>query len=275
MIYYLKLIRPLNCIITFLTVIVAAFIASDNSFPYTLVISGASAAFLVTAAGNVINDFFDIEIDKVAHPNRPLVVGKIKKDEALRFYIILNSVAILISYFNGLALLGIVAFSAVLLLLYSFTLKRIILFGNFTVAFLTGMVFLFGGVLVGNVYAAIIPAIFAFLINFIREIVKDIHDIKGDLNAGVLTFPSRFGIDRTKLIILILSIILIILTIHPFILGYYKIEYFLVIMIVVNPVLVYFLKSIYLNHTQENINRMSGVLKLNMLVGLIAIYVGK
>lgn len=275
MIYYIKLIRPLNCLITFLTVIVAAFIASENSFPFAIIVSGAISAFLVTAAGNVINDYFDIEIDKVAHPDRPLITGNIEKKRALYFYLILNVIAILISYFISLVVFGIVVLSAVLLLLYSFTLKRVILFGNFTVAWLTGMVFLFGGVLAGNIYAAVVPAIFAFMINFIREIVKDIQDIKGDLNAGIITFPSRFGIDKTMVIIFVLTITLILITFHPFIFSYYRIEYFLVIMIIVNPVLVYFLKSLYNNNSPENLKKLSGVLKLNMLFGLIAIYLGK
>lgn len=275
MIYYIKLIRPLNCLITFLTVIVAAFIASENSFPFAIIVSGAIAAFLVAAAGNVINDYFDVEIDKIAHPDRPLITGNIEKKRALYFYLILNVIAILISYFISLVVFGIVVLSAVLLLLYSFTLKRVILFGNFTVAWLTGMVFLFGGVLAGNIYAAVVPAIFAFMINFIREIVKDIQDIKGDLNAGIITFPSRFGIDKTMVIIFVLTITLILITFHPFIFSYYRIEYFLVIMIIVNPVLVYFLKSLYNNNSPENLKKLSGVLKLNMLFGLIAIYLGK
>lgn len=275
MIYYLKLIRPLNCLITFLTVIVASFIASENSLTFSTVLLGAIVASIIAAAGNVINDYFDIETDRIAHPDRPLVTGKIEKHKALRFYILINFTAVLISYFISTLILGIVLFSFLLLFLYSLTLKRIILLGNVTIAFLTGLVFLYGGVLVGNIYAAVIPSVFAFLINFIREIVKDIQDINGDLNAGVITFPAKYGIDKTKTIILILSVILIIITFYPFVYSYYKIEYFLVIMIIVNPVIVYFLKSIYKDHSAQNLKRMSTVLKLNMLFGLISIYLGK
>lgn len=275
MTYYLKLIRPLNCLITFLTVIVASFIASENSLTFSTVLLGAIVASLIAAAGNVINDYFDIETDRIAHPDRPLVTGKIEKHKALRFYILINFTAVLISYFISTLILGIVLFSFLLLFLYSLTLKRIILLGNVTIAFLTGLVFLYGGVLVGNIYAAVIPSVFAFLINFIREIVKDIQDINGDLNAGVITFPAKYGIDKTKTIILILSVILIIITFYPFVYSYYKIEYFLVIMIIVNPVIVYFLKSIYKDHSAQNLKRMSTVLKLNMLFGLISIYLGK
>ena len=275
MIYYLKIIRPLNCIITFFTVIVAAFIASENSFQFDLVLSGAFAAALTAAGGNVINDYFDIEIDRIAHPTRQLVTGKILKTQALSFYLVLNAAAIIISFFINAIVLGIVFLSIVLLFLYSFSLKRLILFSNFIIAWLTGIVFLFGGIIVGNAQAAVIPAIFAFLINFIREIVKDIQDMDGDRNSGVITFPAKYGVAKTKNIIIILTLTLILLTLYPFIFNYYRIEYFVAVMIIVNPLLVYFMKSIVKDYSKDTLQRMSAILKLSMVFGLIAIYLGK
>jgi geranylgeranylglycerol-phosphate geranylgeranyltransferase len=254
---------------------VAAFIASQNSFEFLTVIFAAFSASLVAAAGNIINDYFDIQIDKIAHPERPLVIGLITKHQAIIFYYVLNILALIISYFISLVVFGIVLSSILLLLFYSVSLKRFVLFGNYVIAWLTGMVFIFGGIVVGNVSGAIIPAIFAFLINFIREIVKDIQDIKGDLSSGVITFPARYGVEKAFWVILILSVFLILLTLHPFLFNYYNIEYFVIVMLIVNPLLVYFLKSIFNNYSTENLKRMSLILKLNMLFGLIAIYLGK
>lgn len=275
MIHYIKLFRPVNCLITFLSVIVAAFIASSDSFPFITVFFAAVAAVLVAAAGYVINDYYDIEIDKIAHPKRPLVIGVINKNKVIIIYTALNFIALVISFWISPIAFGFVLFTIIQLLLYSILLKKVILFSNFVVACLTGMVFIFGGIVVENVTASVIPAIFAFLINFIREIVKDMEDIEGDLNAGVVTFSARYGIKKSKLIILIITAILVLFTIYPFLFQFYKIEYFIFIMILVNPLLVYFLKSIYENHSKENLKRMSLLLKLNMLVGLIAIYLGK
>ncbi|MCJ7554455.1 MAG: geranylgeranylglycerol-phosphate geranylgeranyltransferase [Ignavibacteriaceae bacterium] len=275
MIHYIKLFRPVNCLITFLSVIVAAFIASFNSFPFVAVFFAAVAASLVTAAGNVINDYYDIEIDKISHPERPLVTGVINKNKVIIIYTILNFIALLISFWISPIAFGFVLFTVILLLLYSITLKKVILFGNSIIAFLTGMVFIFGGIVVENVAASVIPAIFAFLINFNREIVKDMEDIEGDLNAGVITFSARYGIKKLKLIILMITAILVLFTIYPFLIQFYKIEYFIFVMILVNPLLVYFLKSIYEDHSKKNLKRMSLLLKLNMLFGLIAIYLGK
>lgn len=275
MINYLKLIRPLNCLITFISVLAAAFISAGEYFPFNTVLSAAIAAALVAAAGNVINDYFDVEIDKIAHPDRPLINGKILKKNALNFYFLLNLAALIIAYFISTTVFGIVLLSIILLLLYSFSLKKIILFGNYIIAWLTGMVFIYGGLVAGNVTAAVIPALFAFLINFIREIVKDIQDIKGDLTAGVVTFPAKYGSDKAQIIIIALTLTLILLTFHPFVFSYYKIEYFVFVMGVVNPLLVYFLKSVNSNKSEKNLSRMSILLKLNMVFGLIAIYLGK
>jgi len=275
MIHYIKIFRPINCLITFLSVIIAAFIASFYSFPFFNVFFAAVAASLVTAAGNVINDYYDIEIDKISHPERPLVTGVINKNKVIIIYTILNFIALIISFWISPIAFGFVLFAIILLLLYSISLKKVILFGNSIIAFLTGIVFVFGGIVVENVAASVIPAIFAFLINFNREIVKDMEDIEGDLNAGVVTFSARFGIKKAKLIILVITAILVLFTIYPFLFQFYKIEYFVFVMILVNPLLVYFLKSIFEDHSKKNLKRMSTLLKLNMLFGLIAIYLGK
>lgn len=275
MIHYLKIIRPFNCLITFLSVVVAAFIASESHFSLTRILLAALSASLVAAAGYVINDYFDVAIDKNAHPERPLVKGFLNKTDAILFYNLLNLAALALSFWLGLIEFIFVLLTIILLYLYSLSIKKIILVGNYIIAWITGMVFIFGGIAVGNVYGAIIPALFAFLINFIREIVKDIQDIEGDLSSSVVTFPAKYGIRKALTAILILTVFLILLTFYPFIFSYYKIEYFIVVMIIVNPILIYFLKTIYKNQTSKNLQKMSLVLKLNMILGLFAIYLGK
>ena len=165
--------------------------------------------------------------------------------------------------------------SQLLLYFYSQRIKKIPLAGNFTVALLTGLAFIYGGIAVNNPDYVIIPALFAFLINFVREIVKDMEDIEGDIKTDVKTFPVKSGIRNAKKIILILSVLLIALTFHPYIFGIYKIEYFIFIMIVVNPLIIYSLRSLFKNHSVENLSKISFILKLNMVFGLIAIYIGK
>ena len=270
----IKLIRPINFLITFISVIVAAFICLPDKSPSMNIFIAALAASLVMASGNIINDIYDIEIDGINRPSRPLPSGLIKIKFAVIFYFILVLISLALSLLISQSAFTIVLISHPILFLYSKYLKKIPLIGNITVAFLTGLVFIFGGVAVGNPSAAIIPASFAFLINLIREIVKDMEDIEGDRKADLITFPIKFGFQKSKVLILVITIFLVFFTLYPFLTKLYKIEFFIVVMILVNTILVYSLKLLFENNSSKNLNKISNLLKLNMVFGLIAIYFG-
>ena len=191
----------------------------------------------------------------------------------IEYFFFLIASCIIASFISQLAFF-IVFLTNVLLFIYSNRLKRIPLLGNITVAYLTGMAFIYGGVSVGHPRAALIPAVFAFLINLIRELIKDIQDIGGDKNAGIKTFPIKFGINKTKYLITFLVITLVVATFLPFVLNIYKIEFFVLVMLVVNPILIYFLKLLYKNDFAVNLNKLSNILKLDMVFGLLAIFLG-
>jgi geranylgeranylglycerol-phosphate geranylgeranyltransferase len=270
----LKISRPVNIIITFVSVIVAAVICLSGKLPGVYVFLAAVSAALTAASGNVLNDFFDIEIDKVNRPIRSLPSGKITINEARVLIIVLAILSLVLSFLISYAAFIIVFISNVLLFLYSKLLKGIPLVGNITVAFLTGLVFIFGGVVVGNLSAAIIPAVFAFLINLIREVVKDMQDIEGDEKSNIITFPIKYGFKRSKLLTLLITFTLILCTLFPFVTQIYRIEYFVIVMVIVNPILVYCMKILFDDHSLNNLNRISNLLKLSMVFGLIAIFLG-
>jgi len=272
---FIFITRPVNVILTFIVVIVGAFICviSDYSI-YKILLAALSAAF-TAGAGNIINDIYDVEADKINHPKRPLAKGIITTNDAWIEYFILTLFAVAASSFINQTALVIVILTSVLLYLYSARLKKIPLLGNITVAYLTGLAFVFGGISVNNVRGAFIPAIFAFLINFIRELIKDMVDIEGDTKVGLQTFPKRFGMKATILLITFVTIVLIASTFYPFIKYIYTIEFFVLIMLIVNPILVYFLKLLYEKEVTNNLNKLSNMLKLNMVFGLLAIFLGK
>lgn len=272
---YIKLIRPLNCLITALVVFVGGIISSEsNSFERILILASVTAA-IAAASGNVINDYFDIEIDKISHCDRPLAAGKINPSNAIKFYLILVLVALTFSFTLNLELFLITLSALVILFLYSIYLKKIPLVGNITVALLTALAFFFGGIAVNNAEATIVPAVFAFMINLIRELVKDAEDVEGDKSNNVITFPIRFGMSATKYLIAFLIFGLIGFTFYPFINQLYKIEYFVLVMLIVNPLLTFVLKKLFVSGDKENYHQISSLLKLNMIFGLIAIYLGK
>ncbi len=272
---YIKISRPINLLITFLVIIVACIISINGNYSvFKIILAGLTGA-LTASTGNVINDYYDINIDKINRPDRVLPKGELTLKEALGFYIFLSIISLLLSIFIGLIALLEVFFASALLYLYSYKLKKIPLLGNFVVAFLTGFAFIYGGISVNNSEDAMIPALFALLINFIREIVKDMEDIEGDKQQGINSYPAIHGFKKAKMIIVFITIVLIILTVFPFINGLYAIEYFLIVMVIVNPLLVYIVKSLFDNDSTKNLNKLSNLLKLDMVIGLTAIFLGK
>ena len=273
--YFPVITRPVNVVITFLVVVVGAVICIKDNYYSELIIVASLSAALTTAAGNIINDLIDRDADKINHPLRPIPSGKLSVKQALVEYLIIVVVANTLAFFINQLVFIIVILTTVLLFIYSNKLKKIPLLGNITVAYLTGLAFIFGGVVVGNPRGAFIPALFAFLINLIRELVKDIQDIEGDKKVNLRTWPVRFGIKSTKQLILFFTCIFVISTMIPFIYKIYSIEFFVMVMIVVNPIMVYFLKNLFGDDSPQDLNKLSNMLKLNMVFGLIAIFLGK
>ncbi len=266
--------RPVNFVISFFAVIIGAVIASAHSLNTINILAGSLASAFACSAGNVINDIFDLEIDKINKPGRVLPANLLSVNSAKYLYTVLVIISLVLSASNGLWSIIFVSVVNIVLLLYSLYLKKIILVGNITIAILTSLAVIYGGMIAGNVRAAFIPASFALLINLLREIIKDMEDVKGDSDNSVITFPHKYGFISAKKIIFVLTFILMFATLYPFLFKIYRIEYFVVIMIVVNPVLIYFLKSLFEDDSGKNLKRLSFILKLNMLFGLIAIYLG-
>lgn len=270
----IKIIRPVNFAITFASVFVAGLICQENKEITLSILLAAISASLVSGGGNVINDYFDIEIDKINRPYRVLPSGALNKTAAFMFYLFLSAAALLIAWQINKAAFAVVVVAIASVFIYSFKFKSVPLFGNFIVAFFTGFAFIYGGIAVDNWKNGIFPALFAFFINFVREVTKDIEDMKGDRAHGVRTFPIVYGVEKAKKLTAALSAILIILTFVPFYLSIYNIEYFIVVLLTVDLLLVYLLKKIWLAGSAPEYHRTSSLLKTAMAFGLIAIYIG-
>jgi geranylgeranylglycerol-phosphate geranylgeranyltransferase len=272
---YINIVRPINFLITFVTVIVAAALSYKGEYSSLKVFLAAITASLTMSAGNIINDIYDLNGDKINHPFRPLPSGVISLKAALVYYFILLAMSLLLSLFISNLNFAVNLFAVFLLYLYSYKLKHIALSGNLTVSLLTGLAFIYGGITVNNIYNSIIPALFAFLINLIREIVKDMEDAEGDMREGIISFPSKYGAKTAKNTIITLSMLLILFTLFPYINGNYGNYYMAVILFLVIPVLIYFLISLLKDDSRKNMNKLSFILKLAMVFGLIALYIGR
>jgi geranylgeranylglycerol-phosphate geranylgeranyltransferase len=272
---YIKIIRPFNFLITFLTVIIAALVSYKGEVSSTKVLLAALTASLTMSAGNVINDIYDMKGDKINHPERPLPSHIISIKSAYIYYLILLAVSLVLSLFISNLNFAVNVLAVILLYLYSYKFKRIPFTGNLVVSLLTGLTFIYGGIAVNNIYNSVIPALFAFLINLIREIVKDMEDVEGDMHEGIISVSSKYGFETAFNTIITLSVLLILFTFYPYLNGNYNIYYIAIILIFVIPVLIYFLISLLKDKSSKNLNKLSFLLKLDMVFGLIAVYVGR
>jgi len=270
---YLQLLRPLNVLIAVLSIAAASILASHQSFDWIAIVLASLAGGLIAGGANAINDYFDIEIDRVNKPNRPLPRGALRPADAYALWLAVSITGVFVNVLlNGAAL--IIAFSSVVILyLYSAVYKRSILVGNVIVAFMTGLAFIYGGIVVGHVERAIIPALFAFQINFARELVKDVEDIEGDAKEHAGTFAVKHGPRPALLLATIILLALIATTAYPYLASIYSLDY-LVIVAIVDVVLLFVVISMWRDQTPKNLGRLSVLLKWNMLLGLVAIYLG-
>jgi len=178
--YFVEIIRPLNCLMAALAVFIGFSVAIGGlSFGFPLLFAMLAALF-ICAGGQVINDFFDVEIDKISKPQKILPSKKISIHTALIYSVALFLVGLTFaSILNQSAFIIAIAFTA-LLILYSAFIQRQKIIGNFVVAISTAFTLIFGASLVENYNTVFLIAASAFFANYAREIIKDLQDVKSD-----------------------------------------------------------------------------------------------
>jgi 4-hydroxybenzoate polyprenyltransferase len=204
----LKLTRVGNLLIIALTqYFTAGFLIGMHTLNDLKLMLLSISTILIAAGGYVINDYYDVKIDYINKPNR-VVIGKIiPRRYAILFHVMLSTVGIALGVYLSPGIGIVNAVSVFLLWLYSNNLKRLPFIGNVTVAFLTGL-----AVIVVDLFyrtnnaLVVIYALFAFFITLVREVIKDMEDLKGDNSFGCRTLPIIWGIRKTKLFLYIILV---------------------------------------------------------------------
>jgi geranylgeranylglycerol-phosphate geranylgeranyltransferase len=213
---FITLTRPINSFVAGLAAIVAYLIDTGTIIPESLLLFFIVA--LITAAGNVINDFFDAKIDAINRPDRPIPSGVVSRRAARGFAVMLFLAGLLVSFFTNSLCIGIAIFNALLLIAYAAKLKSTPLIGNIVVAYLSASIFLFGGALNGwDGLTRIIPiAAITFFAMLSRELLKDAEDVEGDRAGGADTVPIRIGIKKTSEFALITTVLAVTASFIPY-----------------------------------------------------------
>jgi 4-hydroxybenzoate polyprenyltransferase len=156
----------------------------------------------IAAAGYIINDYYDVKIDYINKPDRVVIGRSIARRYAILLHVVLSALGILIGAFLSWRIALINQTAVFLLWLYSNLLKRLPIVGNLSVALLTGSSIFVVGVLYRSTTALVVSyAVFAFFMTLVREIIKDMEDLRGDNTFGCKTLPIVLGIRKTKLIV--------------------------------------------------------------------------
>jgi 4-hydroxybenzoate polyprenyltransferase len=249
----------------------------------------------IAAGGYIINNIFDVETDTENKPGTVIVGNTISETKAYNLYIGFTVIGVAIGFYLSNVIekpsfASIFIVIAATLYFYATNLKQSLLIGNIVVAMLLSFSLIIIGIfdlypvtfemnraVMGLIFGILLDyAFFAFIINFLREIVKDLEDVKGDFNQGMNTLPIAFGVERTAKLVFVLSVIPII-----FILYYINYNLFASdllygtvfgLVFILAPLL-YFTTKIWSATKANDFHHLSTVLKWILFFGILSIVV--
>ena len=296
MLKYLKLIRIGNLLFIAITMFLIKYglfhpfkvAISLNLLGFSLLVL---AVVFTAASGYVINDIYDVQADRINCPDRPLANNSISEKSAYRLFFIFSILGVGLGFYLS-NMIGKPAFSAFFILgsavlyLYNSQFKDYLLVGNILISLIVGLIPI--GVGLYDLLPAITPqnqqtqtvifsilidySIFAFLVNLLREMVKDQEDLDGDYNAGYKTLPIELGKERTNKILFVIALLPL-----AFLLYYiytYLFENTIAVLyalfLLVAPLL-FFLVNIWTAKKKRKYARLSLLLKGVLFFGLISI----
>jgi 4-hydroxybenzoate polyprenyltransferase len=250
-----------------------------------------AASILIAAAGYIINDYFDLNIDQINKPSKNVINSIISRRWAIAWHMILSTAAIVctvlaVSIQKWYLIIANIA-CVLLLWLYSTSFKRQLLIGNIVIALMTAwtvLIIFYSFVPLQNAIgtddlstvkffrAAFLYAGFAFIITLIREAVKDMEDIKGDARYGCKTLPIVAGITATKIYTMVWTIVLmgalVVLQLYILQFNWWWAVIYSVLFVIV-PI-IYFALLLFKANTPSEFKRLSAFTKWLMLTGILS-----
>ncbi|MDO8538557.1 MAG: UbiA family prenyltransferase [archaeon] len=262
---FLLILRPINCLIAALGVLIGFGLSTgalNSSYPLLLAMI---AVFLICGAGQAINDFFDLEIDKQSTKKRILTQKLIEPKTAYYYSIALFLIGIMISLFIGPTQFLIALVFSLLLFFYSWKLKNYKFLGNIIIATSTAFTIIFGASITGNYRLAIILAFGAFFANLSRELIKDIEDLNIDKDFKK-TLPLMIPLNGVKTLALLFAIAAVVVVFIPYYFAMLSNIFYLFFLVLAVLAIIYAFKELFSNNYRKSHNFM----KLAMLLVLVA-----
>lgn len=225
---------------------------------------------LTIASGYIINNFYDSEKDLINRPNKSQLDRLVSQKTKLKVYFTVNFIVFLLSFFVSFR--AVLFFSSYIFMIwfYSHKLKKMAIVGNMTAAFLAVLPFFAIFLYYKNTYPQIFAhANFLFLLLIIREIIKDLENIKGDIANDYQTIPVIFGESTAKKIITLLTVLTIIpiyFLVEIFEVGYMDIYFYMSLII-----LIFFLQKLWKSNSKPDYLKLHNILKFLVVTGVFCI----
>ncbi len=278
----IEILRPINDIMGSLTVIIGVLNTRFDIDPIILILNlilGVLTYFFIAGAGNVINDYYDIEIDKINRPERPIPRGSITLNQAKILWFVTSLISVTIAIFHSILFnigylnIILVVFFVFIGWFYAAWGKKSGFIGNIIVSISFSIGLVYGAVLNSSNIPPYIYFFFltAFFLLLSREIIKGCEDIEGDKNEGVKTLAIKIGIKKSTIFSLIFALLAIVFFILPYFTNILNPLLFLISMFFGLALVIYtialMLKS---NLVRKDFKRISLLLKISMFLGLIS-----
>jgi geranylgeranylglycerol-phosphate geranylgeranyltransferase len=243
------------------------------------IIIGVVSYIFLAASGNTINDIYDIEIDKINRPERPIPRGSISLKQAKKLYFLYLGIGIILSYLNTLIfsltwiILVLVPFFGFIGWVYAKWGKKSGFLGNIIVGVSFSIGLVYGAYLNSEIIPPYILYFFitAFSLLVAREIIKGCEDIEGDKNQGVKTLAIKIGIKASRNISVLFVLLAVVFFILPAFTNILNIFLFIIFMVIGLIEVGYTIVLMFISDLKkEDLKKISLLLKIGMLLGLIA-----
>lgn len=267
-----KLSRPISTLAGGLAVILGGYVAGTGE--WLNIFLAFLATIFISAAANAWNDYLDIEIDRINQPQRPLPSGAVSPKSAILFSVFLTLLALGIAAFISWQSFLIACLSTIVLYVYSWRLKSTVLMGNATIATISAMSAIFGGVAAGNPTPSLWLAAIIFTAIMGREVLKTLADYEGDLRERCRTVSTVWGRRRARIIFFILGAVTLTVMLLPYLLRVYAPIYAVIVIIGVYPVVYYVMLRVTQNRTGPQLERLSQLMKYDFMIWFVAVLLG-
>lgn len=272
----IDLLRPANCIMIGFAVVVGFFVSRPAQPNAVQAVLGFMTGFFFTAYSMTVNDIYDIEVDKVNRPGRPIPSGRISKESATRLSVVvlMAGVAAAVLSLNPGAV-AIALTYGVLSWVYNRAAKQTGLPGNLIVASSLAIPFVYGGVVAGGDLTGsllLMMALTAFFSGVGREVVKAMADVEGDAKRGVNSVARIRGLSAAARVGAAFFLLAVLASWAPLLFGLANRIYTFGV-VIPDVIFVYLAVSIVRGHEPSNAHRVKRIALAGMAVGLL-VFVG-